>query len=67
MITKERKQSILRDAYEENSFFYNNMTFSEFLEYYEEWKCYSTISSLANFINLKVKKDERITNDTISA
>ena len=63
VLTKERKQSILRTAYEENKAF-KNLTFDEFLEYYEEWKSYSTMESLENYIRLRVKK-KQLENDLV--
>ena len=57
VLTKERKTSILREAYEENPAF-KNLTFDEFLEYYSEWKCYSTMESLENYIRLRIKKSQ---------
>ena len=57
VLTKERKQSILRTAYEENKAF-KNLTFDEFLEYYEEWKSFSTMESLENYIRLRIKKSQ---------
>lgn len=63
VLTKERKQSILRTAYEENKFF-SNLTFEEFLEYYDEWKSFSTMESLENYIRLRVKK-KQLENDLV--
>ena len=63
VLTKERKQSILRTAYEENKFF-SNLTFEEFLEYYDEWKHYSTMESLENYIRLRTKKN-KLTEDLV--
>lgn len=57
VLTKERKQSILRTAYEENEAF-KDLTFQEFLEYYEEWKSFSTMESLENYIRLRTKKSK---------
>lgn len=57
VLTKERKTSILREAYEENPAF-KNLTFDEFLDYYNEWKRYSTIESLENYIRLRIKKSQ---------
>ena len=57
VLTKERKTSILREAYEENPAF-KNLTFDEFLDYYNEWKTYSTIESLENYIRLRIKKGQ---------
>jgi hypothetical protein len=63
VLTKERKQSILRTAYEENKAF-KNLTFDEFLEYYDEWKHYSTMESLENYIRLRTKKN-KLTEDLV--
>ena len=63
VLTKERKQSILRTAYEENKAF-KNLTFDEFLEYYDEWKSFSTMESLENYIRLRVKK-KQLENDLV--
>ena len=63
VLTKERKTSILREAYEENKFF-SNLTFEEFLEYYDEWKSFSTMESLENYIRLRVKK-KQLENDLV--
>ena len=63
ILTKERKTSILREAYEENTFFHM-LTFDEFLEYYNEWKRYSTNESLENYIRLRVKK-KQLENDLV--
>ena len=57
VLTKERKTSILREAYEENEAF-KDLTFQEFLEYYEEWKSFSTMESLENYIRLRTKKSK---------
>lgn len=57
VLTKERKTSILREAYEENKAF-NQLTFEEFLDYYDEWKSFSTMESLENYIRLRIKKNE---------
>lgn len=63
VLTKERKQSILRTAYEENEAF-KDLTFQEFLEYYEEWKSFSTMESLENYIRLRTKKN-KLTEDLV--
>ena len=63
LLTKERKTSILREAYEENKLF-SNLTFEEFLEYYDEWKSFSTMESLENYIRLRVKK-KQLENDLV--
>ena len=63
VLTKERKTSILREAYEENPAF-KNLTFDEFLEYYDEWKHYSTMESLENYIRLRTKKN-KLTEDLV--
>lgn len=63
VLTKERKTSILREAYEENKLF-SNLTFEEFLEYYDEWKSFSTMESLENYIRLRVKK-KQLENDLV--
>ena len=56
LLTKERKTSILREAYEENKTFHENISFDEFLEYYNERKSFSTMESLENYIRLRIKK-----------
>ena len=63
VLTKERKHSILRTAYEENEAF-KDLTFQEFLEYYEEWKSFSTMESLENYIRLRTKKN-KLTEDLV--
>ena len=63
VLTKERKTSVLREAYEENKLF-SNLTFEEFLEYYDEWKSFSTMESLENYIRLRVKK-KQLENDLV--
>lgn len=66
MARDERKYEILYDEYTTNELLNQNFTFDEVLDLYDQWK-ESQSKWFNNFIKWILAKNERTTNDTISA
>lgn len=62
----ERLYEVLYEEYTQNELLNQNFTFDEVLDLYEQWK-QTTSMSFNNFIEWVLAKNERTTNDTISA
>ena len=66
MARDERKYEILYDEYTTNELLNQNFTFDEVLDLYDQWK-ESQSKWFNSFIEWILAKNERTTNDTISA
>ena len=66
MARDERKYEILYEEYTTNELLNQNFTFDEVLDLYDQWK-ESQSKWFNNFIKWILAKNERTTNDTISA
>ena len=66
MARDERKYEILYEEYTTNELLNQNFTFDEVLDLYDQWK-ESQSKWFNNFIEWILAKNERTTNDTISA
>lgn len=66
MARDERKYEILYEEYTTNELLNQNFTFDEVLDLYDQWKESQSLS-FNNFIEWILAKNERTTNDTISA
>ena len=65
-MAKKTKYEILYEEYQENELLHENFTFDEVLDLYDQWKETQSLS-FNNFIQWVLEKNERTTNDTISA
>ena len=63
---KEKLYEVLYDEYTQNELLNKNFTFDEVLDLYQQWK-ESQSMWFNNFIQWILEKNERTTNDTISA
>lgn len=66
MARDERKYEILYEEYTTNELLNQNFTFDEVLDLYDQWK-ESQSKWFNSFIEWILAKNERTTNDTISA
>lgn len=62
----ERLYEVLYDEYTQNELLNKNFTFDEVLDLYQQWK-ESQSMWFNNFIEWILAKNERTTNDTVSA
>ena len=62
----ERLYEVLYEEYSQNELLHDNFTFDEVLDLYQQWK-ESQSMWFNNFIEWILAKNERTTNDTISA
>lgn len=63
---KEKLYEVLYEVYCQNELLHKNFTFDEVLDLYQQWK-ESQSMWFNNFIEWILAKNERTTNDTISA
>lgn len=63
---KEKLYEVLYEEYCQNELLHKNFTFDEVLDLYQQWK-ESQSMWFNNFIEWILAKNERTTNDTISA